>query len=276
MTKFVTRYRFKYSSSGPAYYVPAMTMAIFRENGLESIDLLQSAPSDGEAFGTSPSIPLVGAKLEVPSDHGSFEREWLQGLLQKYSTVGAATMIIGRAGTGKTSLVADFARRTQRVSWYSIDPADSDWSAFQRYFSAAWTGSRSSAGEGGSVGITPAQFVSDLQSIEPPSIIVLDNLHHLYDCSWFPELFSVLMRSIPDRCHLILLSRSKPPAPVWRLRSKQVLNIIDERLLAFSQAEAAALFKSHRLTSEAAAIAHRQSFGRAAELLGHLARAAGS
>lgn len=249
-------------------------MAIFRENGLESIDLLQSPHSDGETSVTSSPVPIVAAKLEVPPDRGSFRREGLLGLLQKYSTAGAGTMVIGRAGTGKSCLVADFVTQKKNASWYSIDSADSDWSAFQKYFRAAWKGKKGSDEKKASGDEGPAEFIADLFGYKAPSIIVLDNLHHLYDSHWFPELFSALMRSIPEQCHLILLSRSKPPAPVWRLRSKQVLNIIDEKLLAFSPAEAAALFKARGLTAQAAASAHRASFGRASELLVHLGNAA--
>lgn len=244
-------------------------MAIFRENGLESFDLLQSPAPDVDTAAPAMPIPIVGAKLDIPVTSESFEREWLLGLLDKYSTVGSGTLVIGRAGTGKTSLVADFVRKRRNVSWYTMDSGDSDWCSFQRYLRAAWKGSKSSS-EAASLETSPAELLTELVSFEAPSILVLDNIHHLYDCRWFPDFFSVLLASIPDGCHLILLGRSKPPAPVWRLRSKQVLNIIDEKLLAFSLAEATALFQTHKLSEESATSAHRSSFGRAAELFGQL------
>jgi LuxR family maltose regulon positive regulatory protein len=247
-------------------------MAIFRENGLESIDLLQPPSSECEISTQSPLIPLIGAKLEIPADRAAFERDWLTGLLERYSKAGAATLVTGRAGTGKTCLVAEFVSRKPDVGWFSVESVDSDWHAFARYFRAAWNGERERGSKEDDLVIDhdPASFIAALTEKDPPSILVLDNIHHLYDCGWFPEFFSLLIRSIPPRCHLILLSRSKPPAPVWRLRSKQVLNIIDEKLLSFSLAEARALFKAHGLPSEAAATAHRQTFGRAAELAAHV------
>jgi ATP/maltotriose-dependent transcriptional regulator MalT len=63
-----------------------------------------------------------------------------------------------------------------------------------------------------------------------------------------------------------MLSRSKPPTPIWRLRSKQVLNVIDEKLLAFSLAEAQEFFAFHGVSQADVAAALAESFGHAGGL----------
>ena len=66
--------------------------------------------------------------------------------------------------------------------------------------------------------------------------------------------------------HLVLLSRAKPAQPLWRVRSKQVLGVIDEKLLAFNADEAKELFKNHGIDEENALKAHKKSFGRISRL----------
>ena len=57
-----------------------------------------------------------------------------------------------------------------------------------------------------------------------------------------------------------------PPAPLWRMRSKQTLSVIDDDMLGFTRNEAGELFASYNLTREQAAIAFDHSRGRAAAL----------
>jgi hypothetical protein len=54
-----------------------------------------------------------------------------------------------------------------------------------------------------------------------------------------------------------------------------VLNVIDEKVLAFSPAETAAFFARHGLGQREAAAAHKASFGQAGKLAGLLANRAG-
>ena len=57
-----------------------------------------------------------------------------------------------------------------------------------------------------------------------------------------------------------------PPAPLWRMRSKQTLTVIDEEALKFNRSEAIELFKTFGLTQEQACIALDHTHGRAAAL----------
>ena len=100
--------------------------------------------------------------------------------------------------------------------------------------------------------------------------MVLDDIQHLFDADWFNDFFTLLLHSLPPDVHLLMLCRSKPPLPLWRLRSKQRLNVIDEKLLAFSPDEAERLYKIHGLPGDVAKKVHRASYGRASKLTGYI------
>jgi hypothetical protein len=64
-----------------------------------------------------------------------------------------------------------------------------------------------------------------------------------------------------------MLCRSKPPGPLWRLRSKQMLNVIDEKVIEFKLSETEDLFKRYGLSEALACAAHRPCYGRVARLI---------
>lgn len=268
-----------------------MTMAIFRDDGSEQYDFVLPATATDNppvTSGSSATVPLIKAKLRKPTLAAGFGREWLIGLLDRSTRSSAATMLIGRAGSGKTALAADFVTRRADHSWYSIDSSDADWNSFQRYFRAALSREaeprkgRKKAADAEKFSSSPMELFADataaleLRGKKWPSVLVLDGIHHLYDCRWFDEFFTFLIASMPHSSHVLILSRSKPPTPVWRMRSKQVLNVIDEKLLAFSQSEAEELFSRHGLGKDDAIKAHAQTFGRPADMIAVLESTTGA
>lgn len=260
-----------------------MVMAIFHESDSGAYGFSIPAPTENSsaaAPAASPAVvPLVRSKLETPNVREHFEREWLLGLLERCTKKGAATILIGRAGSGKTALVTDHVRRVANHSWYSIDPSDADWHTFQRYFRAAvirtheQNGRRKTRSCEVTFSPTPTELFADitaaleLRELSWPELVVLDGLHHLYDCDWFEEFFHFLVMSVPYSSHIVLTARSRPSAPIWRMRSKQVLNVIDEKLLAFSLADTVRLFAGRGLEQEVAKSVHSRTFGRPGEIM---------
>jgi len=253
-----------------------MTMAFFREDPDTSFEysgyVSQDTPSPTRAM--PDSVPMIREKLRVPMAERVFPREWLLGLVDRSVRNAAATVVVGRAGTGKTTLAAQYVKTIKKASWYTIDAVDADWGTFQSYFRAAVMKE-----EAGGKGPTrrklhvpgcssPLDLFADvtagldLAGRDWPSVLVLDGIHHLFDCSWFGEFFDLLIASMPVGSHVILLSRSKPPTPIWRLRSKQVLNVIDEKLLALSQTEAEQLLTHYHAKVADVGSAVSDSFGR--------------
>ena len=224
------------------------------------------------------SIHLFAEKLRIPEFRKNISRPRLNDLLAKSSNQFGATLICGRAGTGKTALAADFASAYRNVAWYSVEAADANWNIFSNYLFAAIFRNRSMFIRNNSVPEEAQseeiqRFLGKLTSKvgnisqNAPLLIVLDDIHHVFDAPWFDDFFKLLLNSALPDVHLLLLCRSKPSYPLWRLRSKQVLNVIDEKLLAFNAEETLELYKKYNLPKENAEKAHSESFGRISKLM---------
>jgi ATP/maltotriose-dependent transcriptional regulator MalT len=221
------------------------------------------------------SSRLITEKLEVPDIRASVERPRLSRLLERSIENFSATMISGRAGTGKTTAAAFCHRKRKTPSWYSVTPTDVDWPTFALHFEASLRhdGQSPTASSGGFPFEDPdvskiENFLLDcFELTECPDLIVIDDAHHLFETAWFSDFLSVLIRVLPPSSHLLMTCRSRPPAPLWRLRSKQVLNVIDEKLLYFSADEAEDLYRLLDIDLAMALEHQRLSFGHPQKLL---------
>lgn len=219
---------------------------------------------------------LLEDKIVVPEVEGVIERRRLFRLLGRSAKTLPATLITGRTGSGKTALAAGFVRE-RNAAWLRIEPAENDWCTFARYLEAAILKGCGRDPHSGTVKWTsPAadqtKIVDLLASMPPPAadspaMVVIDDLHHVFDAEWFIDVFSLMVLAIPETMHLILLSRSKPPNPLWRLRSKQMLGNIDESQLAFTPQEAVELFSRFGLSRNRAFDVQTREFGRASRMM---------
>jgi ATP/maltotriose-dependent transcriptional regulator MalT len=252
--------------------------------------LLHESPSDFEisplseplrAAEVSPSAlsmdapAIIDGQICPPEIGPIVERPRLIDLLERSGSQFGATLLTGRAGTGKTTLAADYASEHERVAWYSVESGDSNWKVFSSYFFASISGC--SGGYPRSLVLRSDESVDDSAAADflrhcfagyqrnkkkSPELIVIDDIHHLFDTVWFAGFFDQLIRSLVPGLHLLMTCRSKPPAPLWRMRSKQMLNVIDEAILEFSVAEAQSLCRLRKLPTEIGTEAHRCSGGR--------------
>jgi len=190
-----------------------------------------------------------------------------------------ATIINGRAGTGKTTLAADLARHAGRlVSWYKVDAADRDLRLFCEYLSATLQRQRPAMDtqrlqqltetvESDRTELLAEAFVFQLsEDKSEPLLVVIEDLHLVYDADWVVPFFRRLLPLLPADVHLLITCRSLPPAPLWRLRSKQMLRVVEETELAFNLDEAVELFETYGLGAEPAGIAWHGTNGRAATI----------
>ena len=229
---------------------------------------------------TSGRFELIADKIAKPTRRPRISRSRLLTSLEQSLGAGASTIISGRAGTGKSMLALDFAGRCgRRVAWYKVDAPDSDPRIFFDYLIGSVREQRPGFGskllrrlvESADFEHTDdlaEAFIFELGDSDKQNslLIVIEDLHLLSDSEWLVPFFTRLLPLLPADVHVLITSRSLPPAPLWRLRSKQSLVVIEEEALAFTRPEAIALFETYGLSSEQASIALDHSHGRAAAL----------
>jgi LuxR family maltose regulon positive regulatory protein len=224
-------------------------------------------------------MQIILDKITAPGEQPRISRARLLNTLHGSLANCTSTIINGRAGTGKTLLAADFARRSgRRVAWYKVDASDGDLQVFFKYLIASVQQWRPGFGEQALMQLVSTATLDDipllaeafvyelLEQKGEPLLIVIDDLHLVYDADWVVPFFRRLLPLLPVEAHMLITGRSLPPAPLWRMRSKQTLCVIEEPTLLFTQLEATRLFSSYNLSEAQASAALKQTHGRASSL----------
>ena len=222
---------------------------------------------------------LIVEKITVPSPTGCVARPRLENLLEQSCHSCTSTVISGRAGSGKTTLAIDFAEKSGRaIAWYKVDAPETKLEIFFSYLISSIRAQRPGFGTAlfsllqshsdvNQISHLAEVFVFELERHSgKPLLIVIEDLHLVCDAEWVVPFFRRLLPLLPADVHMLITSRTMPPAPLWRMRSKQTLSVIDEETLSFTREEAIRLFEHYRLTPEQAYIALDHSRGRAAAL----------
>lgn len=223
-------------------------------------------------------VQVIPEKITPPAELPRVARERLLRTLSESMEGCNSTIVAGRAGTGKTMLATDFARRSgRRVAWYKLDAPDSELPVFLRHLCASLGRARPGFGaqtlgrlaaEAGTLDVPLAveHLVYELLESSEPALVVIDDLHLVYDAEWMVPFFRRWLPLLPREVHVMLLGRSLPPTPLWRMRSKQTLCVLEEETLAFTLEEARDLYASYGLARTAADAALAETRGRAATL----------
>ena len=168
------------------------------------------------------------------------------------------TLVCAPAGSGKTSLLADWAAQAvgAPIAWLSLDRHDNDpghlWSGLLDALRA--TGRFS--------GESPLrQLVAPSDEVDPGFVdelmehvgmesemlwLVLDDVHALQHPAAITSL-ELLLRRSPSNLHVVLSSRVEPPVGIPRLRIRGDLREIRARDLAFTLEETAELVLRHEV-----------------------------
>jgi len=192
---------------------------------------------------------LLATKLHVPQPRPGFlpRPRLLQPLAE--ATARELVLVCTPAGFGKTALLGDWARRSQRpVAWLSLDPGDNDPARFWRHVTAALDGMRPGVAErvAGLLGPpTPPSFeglvtalINELAGHPEQVLLVLDD-YHLVDAQPVHKSLVFLVEHLPPGLRLLLASRADPPLPLARLRARGQLAELRTAELRFTAEEAA-------------------------------------
>ena len=160
------------------------------------------------------------------------------------------TVVSAPAGFGKTTLLADWSRRSELpVAWVSLDERDDDPVRFFLYLIAAIETINDGFGE------TTRAFLSSLNSreelepvltalsneiLESPRdfVLVLDDYHSIRS-ETIHDALAFLLDHSPPPMHLIIAGRESPPLPLPRLRARGRLTELRASDLRFTLEEAA-------------------------------------
>ena len=203
------------------------------------------------------STPVLATKLFAPARRPRLvARPRLAEQLDTTLEAGhRLTLVSAPAGFGKTTVLSDWLTHLDqlqaqpRVGWLSLDEGDNDLTCFLTYLMAALRSvdlnldstvleSLHSA----SVPAVLTALVNDITRAGEDSpgqqwVLVLDD-YHAIGASDVHEAVTFLLDHLPDCLHLMVATRSDPPLPVARLRSRGQLTEVRAADLRFTPAEA--------------------------------------
>jgi DNA-binding SARP family transcriptional activator len=165
-------------------------------------------------------------------------------------------LVLADAGYGKTTLLADFSRRTRlRTLWYRLDDDDRDWISFMSHLiaagrehdpgfaptSAAMLGDLAMGGPTREVATDV--FLRELPTIaEHGAILIFDDFHLVDESPDVRLIVRELVARAPERLSIIFASRRAPGIPLARMRASGEVAEIGTDDLRFDATETARLF----------------------------------
>jgi ATP/maltotriose-dependent transcriptional regulator MalT/DNA-binding SARP family transcriptional activator len=203
------------------------------------------------------SFPLRPGKIQRPLlPNDTLRRDRLLGWLGERSDK-RLVYVAAEAGFGKTTLVADFLRRSRiRTFWYRLDDDDTDGLVFLRYLIASCQSvdprllSRS-ANLLSQPSLEPARQEDVLETVvaemdclgEVPSAVVLDDYHRVEHVASIGAVVERLIARAPAGLTVFVVSRRTPSLAIAAVRARGELAEIGRDELRFIETETDELFR---------------------------------
>ncbi len=208
------------------------------------------------------------AKISPPSPARLASRERLLAPLHQAAQEGQVVLLVAPGGSGKTTLVADWASRASLpVAWYNLDQSDRDTRRMLQGIVAAVDhvrpGLATEAGRALAGGASETAALGLLLgALERTHLtLVLDDFHVLDDLPEATVLWEHFLRFRPACLCLAILSRTVPILGFAMLAATGALVGMGRTDLGFNGKEAVDLLTVHGLTSADAARYAAQSDG---------------
>jgi LuxR family maltose regulon positive regulatory protein len=214
------------------------------------------------------------AKISPPQPRALVSRPRLLEPLNAAATAGQVSLLVAPGGSGKTSLLADWARQAPMpVIWYRLDPADRDTrrlasglcAAVERVLPGRTWQARQALANGASEIAAIGMLIGALEGL--PLALVVDDFHYLDGVQEATALWEHLLRFRSQDFALTILSRTTPLLGFVMLAAMDMLTGLGRQDLSFDAGEAAALLTAHGLDHGAAGQLAQRSDGWATGVL---------
>jgi LuxR family transcriptional regulator, maltose regulon positive regulatory protein len=191
------------------------------------------------------STPVLATKLFPPARRsGLVARPRLAERLDSTLNRGhRLTLVSAPAGFGKTTLLSDWAANKERAAWLSLDEGDNALPRFLAHLWAALVGTgleldpEALAAAPTSAALTAVVNEFAQQQPDRHWLLVLDD-YHVIEAPEVHDAVTFLIDHGPDHLHVLVATRSDPPFPLSRLRSRGQLTEVRAADLRFAPAEA--------------------------------------
>lgn len=200
--------------------------------------------------------PLVlQTKLHRPPN--SIDTIRRTALIERLEKARASPLVLvsAPAGYGKSTLVSGWVEQCDWSSaWISVDSEENDLHRFLTYFIAAVESITPNACAKSRDISTAAEMLpiesilvtlsNELNAIEQPILIVLDDYHKISTTSPVNELLSQLLRLPPIPLHIVIITRRDPALPLLQLRGRGQVHEIRVHDLKFDLDESGEFLKA--------------------------------
>jgi LuxR family maltose regulon positive regulatory protein len=220
----------------------------------------------------------AGGGVRTPAQRGAPRLVLRRGLFQRLSAGGrgGVTLVSAPPGSGKTALLRSWiedARLGDRVAWVSVERGESD---AQRFWLSVVTELRGAVGGealvekliptpdfGGEAVVR--RLLSDLDALDEPVVLVIDDLHELHSAEALAQL-ELLLTRLPGVLRVVLATRRDPHLGLHRLRLAGELIEVRASDLRFTLPETRELLDASGILLSAGglAILHKRTEGWAA------------
>ena len=209
--------------------------------------------ADGDGMNGYPIQPAKVQRPQLRDETLARDRllDWLAAKIHQ-----RVILVLADAGYGKTTLLADFSRRTRlRTMWYRLDDEDRDWIAFLSHLVAAGRELDPAFAPTTSAMLTNLAmggptldsaidvYLRELASIAAQgAVLILDDFHLVDDSPDVRVIVRELVVRAPERLTIVFASRRAPSVPLARLRASGEVAEIGTDDLRFDASETAKLF----------------------------------
>ncbi|MBA4367136.1 MAG: hypothetical protein C0403_05795 [Desulfobacterium sp.] len=223
------------------------------------------------------SIQILKSKIRPPVVTGIISRKRLYPLLSKIAEK-ALTVVSAGAGFGKTTLISEAGKALQlKSAWYRLEKSDNDFITLLTYIIAAIQTQYPQFGRKTILKMEAAEhsihvreavlaeLINEMEeAVTDELMLVFDDYHLIKDSEEIKRTMEFILRHLPRKIHLVIISRTDPGLALSRLRAGREVVDIRETDLNFTLAETQELYSDWSgpiITEEYLKIVHHQTGG---------------